>query len=75
MKRELKYIRTENGFIVFSEPLMHSEIIVPGKKISAGFCSITEGSAKCWGESVSLNLIAKDEDGELLTIQINRMWR
>lgn len=75
MTRDLKYIRTENGFFVFSEPTMHSEVSAHGQIISAGFCKIVNDEAICWGESISLNVTSRPEDGELLTIQINRRFR
>ncbi len=71
--RKLKYIRTHQSFVIFSEPLMHSEIKPMSDLISAGFCHFDhyEQVWKCYGESISLNLKSKSEDSELLTKQMN----
>jgi len=74
MFRKLKYIRTEGGFILFSEPMMHSEVRPTAKIISAGFYS-TSGGVQCFGESISLNLKSLPEDSELLAIQLKGEWR
>jgi hypothetical protein len=78
MKKVSKYIRYSSGFITFAEPIMHKEIRFDVEPISAGFYYITvfEGEliAKCYGDSVSLNLKGKPEDSELLTRQLNGQW-
>lgn len=78
MKKDLKYIRFSSGFITFAEPTMHKEIRYDEKPISAGFYYLTvfEGEiiAKCYGDSVSLNLKGKPEDSELLTRQLKGQW-
>lgn len=83
MKRKLKYIRFETGFVIFSEPMAHSEVEVrkTEKLISAGFCYPVvdmQGDPEivwtCYGESVSLNLKSNPEDSKLLTKQMNGEW-
>ncbi len=77
--RKLKYIRFHYGFITFSEPFKHSTIrFMDGDPISAGFYYLTVVDdkivAKCYGDSVSLNLKSLPEDSELLTNQLNEQW-
>lgn len=78
MKKDLKYIRVSSGFITFAEPMMHKEIRFHEEPISAGFyyLKIEDGEifAKCYGDSISLNLRSKPEDSELLTKQMSGQW-
>lgn len=78
MERQLKYIRFESGFIVFSEPTLHSEVKMPGNIISAGFVTLDSNKcnpyARCYGKSISLGKDSKEEDSELLTKQLNKEW-
>ncbi len=80
MVRQLKYIRFESGFVVFSEPTLHSEVKIPGNIISAGFVRLRSTddkdlvSANCYGKSVSLGKDSKEEDSQLLTNQLNQEW-
>lgn len=71
--RKLKYIRTRSTFILFSEPLMHSEIKAQSEIISAGFCRFIPSLNQwdCYGESISLRLKSLPEDSELLAKQMN----
>ncbi len=75
--RKLKYIRTRSTFILFSEPLMHSEINVHEEIISAGFYWLNTDpkfqtiEADCYGESISLRIKSLPEDSQLLTKQLN----
>ena len=59
---------------MFSEPMVHNEIRVNEEILSAGFFSISENRAICWGESISLRKGSLNEDSELLTKQLNRQW-
>jgi hypothetical protein len=56
--------------IVFSPLLKHSDILVEGKTVSAGFCFQKKGlgelSYETYGKSVSLNLSSRPEDAEIL---------
>lgn len=74
--RKNKYIRTKSTFIIFSEPLKHSEINPISDLISAGFCHFDSIEQKwmCYGDSVSLKLKSLSEDSELLTKQMNGEW-
>ncbi len=83
--RKLKYVRFNLGFITFAEPIAHNEIKFIESKfnitespISAGFYYLTvqdgEIIAKCYGESITLNLKSLPEDSELLTRQMNGEW-
>jgi len=80
--RKLKYVRFKSGFITFAEPISHNEIKLVESKfniteppISAGFYYLTvqdgEIIAKCYGESITLNLQTATEDDELLTRQLH----
>ena len=58
-----KYIRTKYGFILFSDHLMHDEILPPMTDcISAGFYH----DGICFGESISLGIKSLPEDTEEL---------
>lgn len=71
MKKQFKYVITDDGAILFDEPLTHSLAAAGTKQInrpiySAGFCNIdfsntTEDGTphiECYGESVSLHLLS-----------------
>ena len=55
--------------IIFSEILSHKEVAGCKTVISGGFCSIffnEEMKIQCWGESVSLRIKARPQDGDVL---------
>lgn len=70
-----KYIRTkENEIIIFGELMQHSEF-KHFEPISAGFISIGIGKDRnpdcsCFGESISLNLRAHEDDTKIAKRQI-----
>lgn len=75
---ELKYVRHSTiGFIVWprTDALWHSDIGVNairkagGKIISAGFCSLEGGAARCWGRSESLDVGGLPDDETAMNAQ------
>lgn len=69
--KKLKYIRKQNGFIVFTDTFNHNEVTTKNDIISAGFCYIDTEQEKCtcFGESVSLGIESLDEDSDKMTNQ------
>lgn len=80
-----KYILDAYGnFAIFSESDVHRDMArgMHNTIVSAGFCRIEVGAGKphgyeeveviCFGESVSLGLKSRPEDGEIITKKINR---
>lgn len=69
--KKLKYIRKQNGFIVFTDTFNHNEVTTKNDIISAGFCYIDTEQKKCtcFGESVSLGIKSLDEDSDKMTNQ------
>jgi len=63
-----KYIRTEEGFILFPENYNHAQVAMgTGRSvISAGFIVSHHGGLHCTGESLSLGIKSRAEDTELL---------
>lgn len=74
MARNLKYIRIKSCFLIFAEPLKHSELKVNEPVISAGFCYQDDEDWVCYGESISLGVKALPEDSKFLTNQFNGNW-
>lgn len=66
-----KYVRKENGFIIFPETFNHSSFGNKSNVISAGFCyaNIEARECRCFGESVSLGIKSKEDDSDKLTKQ------
>lgn len=58
--------------IVFSDLMTHADVARPlcahrGEPVAAGFCYINDaGRYTCYGESVSLRLESRPEDGAIL---------
>lgn len=77
---EHKYVRhSDLGFVLFpaNDNLWHKHIgllilqcFSKGELVSAGFASIEEGKVFCYGESESLKMKSRKEDGELLSKQL-----
>ena len=67
-----KYVRLKDykEIIVFPDTIQHNEF-KNWNPISAGFCYIEDnGTVKCFGESVSLDLKSLPEDSEILRKQL-----
>lgn len=75
---EQKYVRhSALGFVLWprSDDLWHAHIgavlgRVQGKIVSAGFCTVAEGVAHCWGESESLKIKSQRSDSAALAKQL-----
>ena len=73
-----KYIIFDNELIVyiivFPDCLQHQNIALLfgdyNKPISAGFISLRDNKAQCYGESVSLKLKSRPEDSKLAQRQL-----
>lgn len=76
-----KYITFDNGLIdtiiVFPEFTQHSHISIHHSNIlGAGFIDIMEdGSWKCFGESISLNVKSRPEDTKIANEQFPKFKR
>ena len=77
---ELKYIVTDRrNFAIFTKLSNHSDIApgMYGKPIGAGFCTIRQEAdsdkvnVHCYGTSISLDLVSRPEDEELINEKIN----
>lgn len=79
---ELKYILDDYGnFALFSKVNTHSDMAKGfyKKPVSAGFCRIEAEETHhgeravvvCWGESISLNLKSRAEDGDIINKKLN----
>lgn len=72
----MKYIRFENGFVIFTDNLSHQNIEfnlhgMAGKAISAGMVEFVGDRSHCHGNSVTLQLESAPEDTKLLQAQID----
>ena len=76
---KLKYVIVDAGFgcesaIVFPETLTHADVAAfySGRVVSAGFCTISpqEGYVDAYGESISLNIKSRQQDGDIIADQI-----
>lgn len=75
----LKYILTEyKSFAIFSDTHVHADVArgLYGKPVSAGFCHLNTAiddtiTVICYGESISMNLKSRPEDGEIITRKLN----
>ncbi len=74
--RTAKYIIFDGKrAIVFSITFKHSDVASCsnlGTATSAGFCSIEDGKVETFGESLSLGLLSKKEDAQIISNQI--LW-
>jgi len=69
--KELKYIVTKNNdFAIFSKLSAHTDVArsLYGKPVGAGFCKLfwedDEIKIKCYGRSVSLELLSREKEDE-----------
>lgn len=65
----MKYLNHKDlGLVIFSAAVTHAQIAarIGGQIKSAGFVDVE--NQKCFGESVSLNLKARDEDTVLFRV-------
>lgn len=77
---DLKYIVTQYGFAIFSAGETHKKIAagMEEKPIGAGFCRVEVidhgygfiATVHCYGESVSLGIKSRPEDGEFINRRI-----
>ena len=69
--QKVKYVRFDrNTFVLFSAHIDHADIaegIGRDRVRSAGFVSIGETEAQCYGESLGLSLSSKEEDSKLMS--------
>lgn len=71
-----KYVRFDNGYadiiLAFPHFVEHESVSGPGTVVSAGFIEFdAEGRRyRCFGESVSLGLAAREEDSTLASKQL-----
>lgn len=74
MATELKYIRHKTlGFVLWpnTDDLWHATVAacvqrnVPGSIVSAGFASVENGEARCWGRSESLKLDSRPREDSI----------
>ncbi len=78
MNLEMKYIMTRKSPVIFSELLLHSDVATGLSDIvSAGFVTISWNPTtgfKCgtYGESISLSLYSRIEDGEKISQMLNQ---
>ena len=74
--RQMKYIVSENGVLLFSESIKHSDLnnLNP---ISAGYVRLEPDNdgikVSIYGESVSLGLHSRDSDAVLIETTINEI--
>lgn len=84
---KLKYILTKTGaFVLFHPVTTHADMAkgLYGTPISAGFCHIqtkdfeepmrSTVSVECFGESISMKLKSRPEDGEIITKALNNPY-
>jgi hypothetical protein len=74
---ELKYVRhSEIGFVLWprTDDLWHSHVGAVASRngggiVSAGFCTVAGGVARCWGKSESLGIGSRPDDSKELAAQ------
>jgi hypothetical protein len=70
----IKYIMLKDkGIVMFSGLLNHNEVAQAfrEKPLSAGFVSFDgSGGVNCYGESISLGIKSREEDGEIAQRQL-----
>lgn len=74
----LKYIIVDDGLnekpIIFSNLDQHNDIAyrLSWKPVSAGFVTMVNGQAECYGESISLNIKSRpEEDSKIINRFLN----
>lgn len=67
----IKYIRTkDNAIVVFPRLYNHDEVARKfGGALSAGFISFAGEDTKCYGKSISLNMVSDPEDSHRAVTQ------
>ena len=71
----IKYIRTkDNAIVAFSGLYNHDEVARKfGGALSAGFISFSGEDTKCYGKSISLNMVSDERDSDRAVSQFYLM--
>ena len=71
---DMKYIRFEDmGIIIFGSHIPHTTMkqLINDEVVSAGFVSLSDKNASCYGESVGLDVKSDEQDTKLLCKMLN----